>query len=50
LESVEGKHLFTHPDTGEKEYEDIGAKARFSKLTDKYLKELEAEIEAKTKD
>jgi hypothetical protein len=50
LESVQGKYLFTNPDTDEKEYEDIGPKARFSKLTNIYLKELEAEIEAKTKD
>ena len=50
LDGFNGKHLGTHPDTKEDFYEDIGECARFHQLTEKYLKELEAEIEAKTKD
>lgn len=40
LDSEEGEYLFSRPDTGEKEYEDFGPKARFYELTNKYLEEL----------
>lgn len=50
LGSVKGKYHGIHPDTQEKIYEEVGPKARFAELTNKYLKELEAELEARAKD
>jgi hypothetical protein len=50
LEGFNEKYLGTHPDTKEKHYEDSGQCAYFYQLTNKYLKELESEIEGKTKD
>jgi hypothetical protein len=50
LDGFNGTFLGTHPDTKEEFYEDTGQCAHFSALTGKYLKELEAEIEGKSKD
>lgn len=47
LPSHHGREIGNHPDTDEPIYETIGPWAQFRSLTDKYLKELESEIEEK---
>lgn len=44
---VDGQLLYVDPNSNESIYEDIGPRTRFDSLTEKYLKELENELEGK---
>ena len=44
---VEGQYVADCPDTGEPLHEDVGPRSKFSTLTQKYLTDLEKEIESK---